>query len=409
MHAALAVALAVLPACDQIPWPDLPIPIPTPAPTSCWSCDNEPNLAGKLIATARSTGSRYIVVLKRRPAGQGLLSAQDVSSLALKFSGVSNVQAAPRLRQFTANVETLQQVAKILADPEVDFVEKDSEVRLIEPKEPLAPLAVTWGLDRVDQRALPLDGKYEPNGDGGGVKVAVIDTGVRQGLAELEGRLQAECFTAITFGECDDRHGHGTFCVGTVASKTYGVAKKALILNARVLDERGSGSTSGVVAGIEWAVQQGVDVISMSLGGPPDPALNRAVCAARAAGILVVVAAGNESADSCDASPAQVVEILTVGATDKGDGFAYFSNRGGNVDLNAPGVDVTSLAPGGGTDVMSGTSMACPHVAGAAALRAGLTPGLAPDQLRDAIVANATPDVILDAPSGTTKALLFVR
>jgi len=269
----------------------------------------------------------------------------------------------------------------------------------------------SWGIDRIDQRELPLDGVYEPGSSGVGSNIFVVDTGIGE-HPDFGGRLVMEpCFTAHVFGGCDDMHGHGTHVAGTSAGTTFGVASGASLWRVRVLDANGSGTDVNVIEGIEWVVAQNQphSIINMSLGGGASPALDAAVCSAIEAGVVNAVAAGNESSDSYGGSPARVVQAITLAASDDRDRAASFSNYGLGVDLYMPGVDILSAQPGGGSAIFSGTSMSSPHAAGAAALVLGRNPEFTPAEVEAWLVENATQDVISGAPDGTTKALGYVR
>jgi subtilisin family serine protease len=210
-----------------------------------------------------------------------------------------------------------------------------------------------------------------------------------------------------------DGHGHGTHVSGTIGGKTYGVAKQVILHACRSLDSNGSGTTAGVVECIEWSVGHAEAngwraVGNMSLGGSGDPALDEAVCDSARRGFLWAVAAGNDSDFSCKSSPARAADALTTGATASDDTMTYFSSYGLCLDVFAPGQDITSLKPGGGTAVMSGTSMASPHVAGAAALYLAAHPGATVKEVHDGVVAMATQDKVVGPGVGSPNRLLFV-
>jgi subtilisin family serine protease len=272
-----------------------------------------------------------------------------------------------------------------------------------------------WGLDRIDQRSLPLSTTFTPAGTGSGVRTYIIDTGV-YASNDFTGRL----VTGYDFVDNDtnatDCHGHGTHVAGTVAGETYGVAKSALIVPVRVLGCSGGGRTSDVIAGINWAISDHQNnpsapaVANMSLGGDANKSLDDAVAAAAAAGITMVVAAGNSNLDACTASPAREVTAITVGATDNTDTRAAFSNYGTCVDIFAPGVTIMSdgISSPTSTATMSGTSMAAPHVAGAAAVYLGLNSSATPAQVAAALTASASTGVT-NAGAGSPNYLLYAR
>lgn len=275
--------------------------------------------------------------------------------------------------------------------------------------------AESWGLDRADQRGLPLDGLLTRAGTGSGVNVYIIDTGVASGHSQFSGRV-VNGYTAIGDGRgTNDCHGHGTHVAGTVAGSTFGFANAASIVPVRVLDCLGSGTSSGVIAGINWMIshhQAGEPAVAnLSLGGGYDAATNDAITRAVADGITVVVAAGNESTDACTKSPASAPAAVTVGATTNTDGKSYFSNTGACVDIFAPGSSIISagISTSSASAVMSGTSMAAPHVAGVAAVILGNARALTPAEVASRLSTDATTGVISGLNSSTINALLYQR
>ena len=298
-------------------------------------------------------------------------------------------------------------VAALGADPSVLSVEQDQTMSISTTQS-----GATWGIDRIDQRTLPLSGTYTYNADGTGVTVYIIDTGINFTHTEYNGRAFTGIDEVTTGGTAADCNGHGSHVSGTVGGTTYGVAKKVKLVAVRVLDCSGSGTTSGVIAGIDWVTAQKKaapavpSAANMSLGGGYSATLNQAVENSVAAGVVYAIAAGNSTADACTFSPASAPSAITVGATDISDAFAYFSNFGSCVDINAPGVDITSAWIGSttATNTISGTSMATPHVAGTIALYLQANPGSSATQVDAALKTNASTTPV---PVGTTNKFLY--
>ena len=362
-----------------------------------------------VAAPARAIPGSYIVVLRDvSPAARMAVPAAQVAG---ELAGVHGAQVtfvyerAPR--GFAARM-TATAAEALSRDPQVLYVEQDSEVwaSAVQP-------GATWGLDRVDQQDRPLDGEYRYDFDGDGVNAYIIDTGIRRTHADFEGRA-FDGFTSIDDGRgSNDCAGHGTHVSGTVGGATWGVAKRVALWAVRVLNCAGSGTNSGVIAGVDWVTANHVSpaVANMSLGGGASRALDDAVRASIAAGVTYVVAAGNNNRDACRYSPARVPEALTAGATTLGDARSSFSNWGTCLDLFAPGSSITSAWSSGdaATVVISGTSMASPHVAGAAVLYLDEHPGATPAEVAAAIVAAATPDRVGNPRTGSPNRLLFTR
>ncbi|MDI9886679.1 S8 family peptidase [Streptomyces sp. HNM0645] len=342
----------------------------------------------------------YIVLLDEKT---------DKKKLAEEYGGSLQRNYSSAVNGFSASGLSETEAKRLAADPAVDKVVQNKKftVNATQDNPP------SWGLDRVDQAETAGDSKYTyPDSAGEGVTAYVIDTGVRITHKDFEGRA-SHGFDAIDNDEtADDGNGHGTHVAGTIAGASHGVAKKAKIVAVRVLDDSGSGTTEQVVAGIDWVTKnhQGPSVANMSLGGGADPALDEAVQKAIAAGITFGVAAGNESSDAGQGSPSRVEEAITVASSTKDDEQSDFSNFGAVVDLYAPGSDITSAWNDSdeGTKTISGTSMATPHVVGAAAVYLAAHQDATPDQVAKALTDGATPDKIGNPSEGTPNKLLKV-
>ncbi|WP_406209357.1 S8 family peptidase [Streptomyces sp. NBC_01017] len=333
----------------------------------------------------------------------------DKQELANEYGGTLKRTYRSAINGFSAGGLSQTEAKRLAADPAVAKVVQNKKFTInAEQQNP-----PSWGLDRIDQADTAGDSKYTyPDSAGEGVTAYVIDTGVRISHKDFEGRA-THGFDAIDNDDsADDGNGHGTHVAGTIAGATYGIAKKAKIVAVRVLDDNGSGTTEQVVAGIDWVTQhhQGPSVANMSLGGGADEALDEAVRKAIAAGVTFAVAAGNDSADAGKGSPARVKEALTIASSTKDDAQSDFSNFGEIVDLYAPGSDITSAWNDSdeGTKVLSGTSMATPHVVGAAAVYLAGHKDATPADVATALTNGATPDKITSPGAGTPNKLLKI-
>ena len=300
-------------------------------------------------------------------------------------------------------------VAGLLRNPRVLSIERDSTV-LVDPT-PVSQTGATWGLDRIDQRALPLSGTFTSPSTASNVFAYVVDTGIDATHLEFGGRVQSG-FDAVSGSSGQtDCNGHGTHVAGTIGSQTYGVAKAARLVPVRVLGCDGSGTYSGVIAGLDWIAQNRPSsqaaVVNMSLGGGASSSLDSAVASLVASGVAVVVAAGNSNTDACTASPARAASAITVGATTTSDSRASFSNYGSCLDIFAPGSNITSTLPGNSTAVYSGTSMAAPHVAGLAAVALSST-AMTPAQLATYLTETATSGVVSSAGTSSPNLLAYL-
>ncbi|HWM06763.1 MAG TPA: S8 family peptidase, partial [Actinophytocola sp.] len=311
---------------------------------------------GKILGADSATAidGSYVVVFKDG-------AQASVADTAARYGADVDQTYRAALKGFAGSMS--EQAAKQLAaDPAVAFVQQNQTVSIVADQ----PNPPSWGLDRIDQRDLPLNNNYSYATTASNVTAYVIDTGIDFDHPDF-GTRATSGFDAIDGGSADDCHGHGTHVSGTVGGTTYGVAKEVKLVGVRVLSCSGSGTTAQVVAGIDWVTANAVEpaVANMSLGGGVDAAIDSATQRSIASGVTYAIASGNSSTNACNFSPARVPEAITVNSSNRSDARSSFSNFGTCTDIFAPGEGITSAWLNGGNNTISGTSMATPHVAGA--------------------------------------------
>jgi len=371
-----------------------------------------------ISSSPTSVSSNGYIIKFKHPAGQ-----TNVKAFAKTFKARPGMltESASNVIEHTYNPSVFNGIAgkftkEFLAQLEkehagdIEYIERDGRMHAYgSQKSP-----PSWGLTRVSERKLDLSQPFlYPDAAGKGVEVYVIDTGIQANHTDFGGRAKM-LKSFVTGEEATDLNGHGTHVAGTIASKTYGIAKAVTIYGVKVLDADGSGSFSDVIAGIdlvatETKTKKKLTVVNMSLGGGKSQAVDDAVNAAVAAGVVMIVAAGNESSDACDSSPSGASEVFAVGASDNSDTFADFSNTGKCVKIIAPGVDIKSLWLGAdsATNTISGTSMATPHVVGVAALLMSTKAYTKPADVYAALTAAGTKNTVKNVTADTVNLLLY--
>jgi subtilisin family serine protease len=374
--ALLAAALALAACADQ-------------SPMTARAPEAAPLMAA---ASGQGVAGSYIVVLKEGADPRSVAAVAGVSPRHVYTAVLNGFAATVNEGQLTA----------LRHNPNVDYVEQEQVGGVRVTQSP-----VTWGLDRIDQRFLPLSNSYSYTTTGTGVRAYVIDSGIQANHPQFGTR--ASNVWDYAGGSGADCHGHGTHVAGTIGSTTYGVAKNVYLRGVRVVDCAGNGGTATVIAAMDWVRLNHIKpaVANMSLGYPYSAAVNTAATNMINAGIFTAVAAGNENQNACNVSPASAAGTLTVNASQSNDARASFSNYGGCTDIYAPGVNVTSTWLNGGTAALSGTSMASPHAAGVGALYKATFGDAASSTIVTWIINQSTTGVITGNPAGTPNRLLY--
>ncbi|MBM7775529.1 subtilisin family serine protease [Actinokineospora baliensis] len=350
--------------------------------------------AGVVPAEAEGSTGDYLVVLKEGHS-------------PTRYAGTAQRTFREALNGFSAEL-TARQARELAADPAVAHVQPNRVIRA-DTTQTSPP---SWGLDRIDQRGGELDSGYTYGTTAANVTAYIVDTGIYTANNDFGGRAVWGTNTSGD-GQDADCHGHGTHVAGTVGGTDHGVAKGVRLVAVKVLDCAGDGTTETVVAGIDWVIAHhtsGPAVANFSLGGDPDPVLDAAIRRLIADGVTTAVSAGNDNGDACAQSPARTAEAITVASSSEGDARSSYSNTGTCVDLFAPGESITSAWKGYpmATNTLSGTSMAAPHVTGAAALLLAVDPATPPAQIAAHILVEATPNKVTNAGTGTPNRLLIV-
>lgn len=368
--------------------------------TACAETAAPPEVA-QAPAGARVIPGQYIVVYNDNVA-----DATATTKQLFYARGITPIHTYEAALRGAAVRLTPKEAEELRNDPNVSYVEPDQEFS-IQVTQTMNSNGDPWGLDRIDQRNLPLSRTYTYTTSGSGVRVYIIDTGIQTSHSQFGGRASA-VYDAFG-GNGQDCHGHGTHVAGTTSGSTWGVAKSSLPRAVRVLNCSGSGSTSGIIAGVNWVRTNHIKpaVANMSLGGGFSSSLNTAVNNLAAAGVYVAVAAGNSNANACNSSPAGASGVFSTASSTRTDAKSSFSNHGTCVDGYAPGSAIRSAWLNNGANTISGTSMASPHVAGVAALYKSANGDASQSTITSFIINSATAGVITGNPSGTPNRLLY--
>lgn len=352
-------------------------------------------------AAAGAVPGQYIVVLRNSVADPAAVANDLVTAAGGSLLRVYT----SALKGFAARLSA-PAAAALQSNPLVASVEADQMMRA-DVTQAMDANGDPWGLDRIDQSALPLSRTYTYTSTGAGVHAYIIDTGIWTLHPEFGGRANNVFDAYGATGE--DCNGHGTHVSGTIGAATYGVAKGVSLHGVRVLSCAGLGLNSDVIAGVDWVTANHVNpaVANMSLGGGKSPALDQAVTNLWNSGVFLAVAAGNDNVDACTESPSGAPSVFTVAASEKTDAKASYSNWGTCVEIYAPGSAIVSTYLAGTTMSLSGTSMATPHVVGVAALYKATNGNQPSATVGNWLTANATSGVITGNPSGTPNLLLF--
>ena len=360
-------------------------------------------------STAASDRASYIVVLRDSVANPAQVAQQQ----AARFGGTVTHVYLYALKGYSLTLPSAA-VSRLAQEPNVSYVEPDGVMTA-----DTTQTGATWGIDRIDQRSLPLSGTFTYFATGSGVKAYIIDTGIRYTHTQFGGRAIKGVDEVTSGGSASDCNGHGTHVSGTVGGSTYGVAKAVTLVSVRVLGCNGSGSTSGVIAGVDWVTGNHLAgqsaVANMSLGGGASSSLDTAVNNSINDGVSYAIAAGNgdifgNPQNACNFSPARVAAAMTISATDRTDTKASWANYGSCVDWFAPGVSITSAwyTSDTATNTISGTSMATPHTTGVAAQYLQGHPGSSPATVRSALY-NLTTKSIVKSSNTANNHLLFTN